>query len=689
MPEAPDRRLAAILFTDVVGYSALMATDEERGLEVRARHRALVAPLVERFRGESIELRGDECLSVFPSALDAVQCALALLDAVEREPDLDLHLGIHAGDVVRVGDEVSGDGVNVARRLCALTEGGGLCVSGEVRQAVRNQPEVEARALGARELKNVGRPVEVFALGPRGRVRPEALPSPPETRRRRVRQVAAAALLVLAGAAGLWATLQGAPAARPPIGSIAVLPLENLTGDPDQEYFAEGMTEALITSLARIGALRVTSRTTVLRFKDTGLSLPEIARELDVDALIEGSILRDGGRVRITTQLIDARDDEHLWAEQFDREVRDVLSLQSEVARGVARMVEAQLTPREAEKLAARGPVVPEAHEAYLKGIYFANKHTPPAALRARAHFEEAMRLDPSYPLGYAGLADTLSCSPMHTWVIAGEGEDALPTAVMDLAWELAHRAIELDRDLAEAQTALGLVRMFRSWDWDGAFEAFDLAVETSPSYEFARRGRAYALAYQGRFEEARRDMDHALEVDPLNAQVTHLAGLVYEWLGETERAVALYRESTALDAVNPNGGHSLGMLRCKQGAVDEGLALLAEAREVSHDDPLVVGDLGWCHARGGDTDRARALLAELGARAAAEWVSPIALARIHAGLGEYDQTLVQLERAYAMGAYRLVELGVDDRWDPMRADPRFRELLRKIGLAERRAEAI
>ena len=683
MPDAGDRRLLAILFTDVVGYSALMAAEEERGLRVRARHRALVQPLVERHRGEPIEMRGDECLSVFPSALDAVRCALAIQDELEREPDFDLHLGIHLGDVVRIGDEVSGDGVNVASRLCAQSEGGGLCVSAEVRQAVRNQPEIEALALGPRELKGVGQPVEVFALGRPGRVRPTALERPPRSSRHAAAWAAAAALLLALAASAFWNARQDAPAPREPIHSIAVLPLENLTGDPSQEYFVDGMTEALITGLARIGSLRVTSRTTVLQYKGTTRPLPEIARELGVDALIEGSILRDGNRVRITAQLIDARDDEHLWAQHFDRELRDVLGLQSEVARKVARHVEARLTPRDVEKLTEPGPIVPEAHEAYLKGLYFANKHTPPAALRARTHFEEAMRLDPDSALGYAGLADTLSCSPLHTWAIAAEGEDAVPTAVMARAWDLAHRAIELDANLPEAQTALGLVRIFRGWDWDGALDALNTAVEISPSYEFARRGRAHAFAFLGRLDEAKLDIDHALQVDPLNAQVTHMAGQVYQWRGETERAVDLYKEATALDAGNPNGRQSLGLLLCRSGGVDEGIALLREARPISHDDPLVVGDLGYCYAAHGRPDEARQLLAELRLRSASEWVSPIALARIHIGLGEPREALAQLERAYELRAYRIIELGVDERWDPIRHEPRFQSLLQKVGLPD------
>ena len=470
---------------------------------------------------------------------------------------------------------------------------------------------------------------------------------------------------------------------RAPIRSIAVLPLENLTGDSGQEYFVEGMTEALIMGLARIGSLRVTSRTTMLQYTATRLSLPEIAEELGVEALIEGSILRDGSRVRISVQLIDARDDQHLWAEQFDRDLSDVLSLQSEVARNVARRVQARLSTRDVEKLADQGPVDPSAQEAYLKGIYFANKHTPIAALRAREHFEDAMSLDPQYPLGYAGLADTLSCSPMHTWAIAGEGEGATPIAVMDLAWDMANRAIDLDADLPEARTALGLVRLFRSWDWNGALEALDAAVEISPSYEFARRGRGNALAYLGRFDEAKRDVDHALMVDPLNAQVTHMAGLVYEWSGDADRAANLYREATALDSGNPNGRHALGLLRCQSGAADEGIALLEDARRISDDDPLIAGDLGWCFARIGRTEDARTLLADLTERAAREWVSPVAMAKIHIGLGEHDETLVALERAYDQRAYSIVALDVDRRWDPIRARSRFQELRRAVGLLD------
>jgi adenylate cyclase len=496
------------------------------------------------------------------------------------------------------------------------------------------------------------------------------------------------AVLVLALGMSLFGPsmdLEGEPPGSPnPIRWIAVLPLDNMTGDASQTYFVEGMTEALIMNLARIGSLDVTSRTTMLQYAGTSQSLPEIAEELGVDALVEGSIMLDGGRVRITVQLIDARTDQHLWAEKFDRDLGDVLSLQSEVARNVARRIEARLSTRETELLADLGSFDPNAQDAYLRGVYFANKHTPSGALRARSYFEEAMRLDPDYPHGYAGLADTLSCSPMHTWAIAGEGEGATPSAVMDLAWDLANRAIQLDPNLPEAQTALGLVRLFRSWDWDGALEALDTAVEISPSYEFARRGRGLTLAYFGEFGAALRDAEHALVIDPLNAQVIHQAGQIHEWSGNLDRAEALYREATAVDSSNPNGRHALGLLVCHAGDAERGIPFLEEALRISGNDPLIAGDLGWCFAQGGRVDDARRLLAELKERSAAEWVSPVAQARIHIGLVENDEALAELERAYEERAYRIVTLDVEPRWDAIRSEPRFQALRRAVGLRDR-----
>jgi adenylate cyclase len=394
-----ERRLAAILFTDIVGYTAAMAESEERGLRARDRHRAIVGPLVERYRGEVIEARGDESLSVFPNALDAVQCALAIDEVARQEGEPRLHVGVHLGDIVVHEGEISGDGVNIAARICALTEGGGVCVSGDVYRSIRNQPDIEAVFLGERQLKNVGQPVAVYELG-----RPGA------TGRRRspgARRVAVAVVLGLASMVGAWwASTQWERERAPhPIRSIAVLPLESLSADPEQEFFAVGMTDALIGDLAKIESLRVVSPRSVMRHKYSERPLSELARELDVDVVVEGSVLRAGDRVRITAQLIEASSDRHLWSGSYEDDLSDVLRLQAEVAQAVAREIAHELAPLTRARLTSDRAVNPAAFADTLKGFQLVRSVTPTDHGRSIGYFERAIEADSEYALAYAGLA--------------------------------------------------------------------------------------------------------------------------------------------------------------------------------------------------------------------------------------------------------------------------------------------
>jgi TolB-like protein/class 3 adenylate cyclase len=401
MPD--ERRLAAILFTDIVGYTALMAESEERGLAARARHRELVAPLVAEHRGEAIEARGDESLSVFSTALDAVRCALAIEDRLAGEPDLRLHIGIHLGDIVLRDGEVSGDGVNIASRICALSPEGGLCVSGEVYQSVRNQGDIEAVSLGDHDLKNVGRPVAVYALG-----RPGAIPTslrPPSRPGRSLGYAAAVALVLLAVGVFAWWSRTPPTLQTRTIRSIAVLPLENLSGDPAQEYFTAGLTEALISDLARIASLGVVSRTSVMQYAGSRKRLPEIADELGVDAVVEGSVLRAGDSVRVTVQLVDARSDRHIWSQSYERDLRDVLALQNEVSHAISREIQLQLAPD--VDVTDAPPVVPEAYDAFLKGVFFLEQQGRANHLKAVQLLERAVELDPTYAPAWAQLANS------------------------------------------------------------------------------------------------------------------------------------------------------------------------------------------------------------------------------------------------------------------------------------------
>jgi TolB-like protein/class 3 adenylate cyclase len=402
MDDRSERRLAAILFTDIVGSTAVTARDESVGMKLRDRHRALVRPLVERHHGRFVEAPGDESLSTFVSALDAVYAALAIQEVVAAEPELQLHIGIHLGETVFRGSEVFGDGVNIAARVCTLSDGSAPYISDEVHHAVQNQANLGFEDLGEHEFKNVPRPVPVYRVtGAAQPPRRIALLRRLGVRHPRRWLIAALVLLALA-ASSVWIRFVEDPG---PIRSLAVLPLENLSEDPEQEYFADGMTEALIGDLAQIGSLRVISRTSIMQYKRQRKPLPEIAKELNVDAIVEGTVLREGDRVRITAQLIDARNDRHLWAERYDRDLSAVLAMQSEVAQAIAREIRVSLTPREQSELATEHRVEPAAYEAYLKGRYFLAQETPAARHQAVEYLEEATRIDPEYAPAWAELS--------------------------------------------------------------------------------------------------------------------------------------------------------------------------------------------------------------------------------------------------------------------------------------------
>ena len=675
------RKLAAILFTDIVDYTALMGRDEALGRQLRERHRAVVGELAPLYGGEIVDENGDELVSCFGSAVEAVNCTLRIQERLRGEPDLAVRAGIHVGDVVSEGGRLYGDGLNLAARVRTVAEPGGLCVTSEVWQAVRNQPNLESQALPAQDLKNVDRPVSLYAIHGTAAA-PAAGSGQGSVAARRfgaARLIAGAVAAIALAAVAVWQLLPSTGAAA--VRSIAVLPLENLSGDPGQDWFADGMTDTLIAELARVGSLRVISRTSIMAYKGTRQPLTEIAAELRVDALIEGTVTREGDRVRVTAQLIDGRSDTHLWAEQYERDLEGALALQREIAAVIAEQVRARLTPEQERRLSARPAAHPEAHDEYLKGLYFAQKHTPRASLRARDHFNAGMEIDPAYPLPYAGLADTLSCSPLHTWAVPADGAAAVPRAVMDQALELATRARELGDDLPEVEVALGLVDVFRHRDYVTAERRFDRAIELNPSYEFAHRSRALLMVYLGRFDEARASINRALDIDPFNPFVASLAGDVYAWSGHTERALELYHEASALDVGHPLGYQGAAVILCERGNVDEAEALFDKARVLSEDDPLVVGDLGHCYATSGRSEEARALLAQLRERASDAWVSPVGVGLIHLALGERDQALAELDHAFELHAYRLVEIGVDPRWDPVRDDPRFEALLRRAKL--------
>ena len=672
---AAERKLAAVMFTDVVGYAALMAESEERGRRTRQRHREIVRPLVEQHGGEWIEAPGDESLSTFPSALEAVRCALAVQAALRDDAVLRLRIGIHSGDVVFEGEEIHGDGVNVASRIRPLAEPGGICVSGEVYHSVRNQPGVEARSLGEQTLKNVSRPVEVWAIGTAA-----TRPTPSLFQRFLHADLILLGLTLFALALFAWYQLAQYLTAAPelgPIRSLAVLPLENLSGDPEQEYFADGMTEAVISEFARIRSLPVISRTSVMQYKRARKPLPEIAEELGVEWVVEGTVMRAGDRVRITVQLIDARNDLHLWSESYDRELSDVLDLHSEVARAVAGEVDAVLRPEEEAMLAASRPVDPAAYDAYLRGLQLAG--TPAfsgdwrADLRAAIEqFERAVELDPDFAEAWARLA--VSRGGLAVLGLNLRYRSELPKARL-----AAQRALELDDRMGGVHALLGAFRLHYDWDFAGARRAYERALQLSPSDPLALNHYAWYLLDVGRSEEALAVSERLLRVAPLDVywRAEHFRFLFFA--RQYERALEELERIRELEPGFVVGEVSQTYLLL--GRHEEGYRELIAVYEGcgARCEPLrEAADRGW--AQGGWDGVMRAVI-EVYSRD--EGFSPLHLAWLHVAIGETDEAFALLERAYSEREPLMTVLKMDARFDPLRSDPRFDDLLRRIGFPE------
>jgi TolB-like protein/Flp pilus assembly protein TadD len=457
------------------------------------------------------------------------------------------------------------------------------------------------------------------------------------------------------------------------IQSLAVLPLANLSGDPQQEYFADGLTDELIADLASIKSLKVISRTSAMRYKGASKPLPEIARELGVDGIVEGSVLRSNDRVRIKVQLIDAASDRHLWTQSYDREMRDVLEIEGRVGRYAAGMCDAPLGPRVQVHVSLPAPVNPEAYEAYLRGRYYWNKRTRDGLLQALDNFERAARIDSGYAVAYAGLADTYLLLPLY----AG----ASPQESYPRARAAALRALKIDEGLAEAHASLGRVKLFYDWDWTGAETEFKRAIELKPSLSTAHHWYSICLRDVGRVDEALAEAKRALELDPLSLIINTNLGDTFFYAGQFDQAIAQHRKTLLLDAGFPSAHLYLGRALEQKGMLLDAAAEFRTAWTLLGKGSYALGDLARANALAGKKADARNLLnqlSELSRRGASLGVD---IALVQLALGERDRAFENLEMAYKERS-GLNDLKVDPRFGSLHGDPRFQDLLVRLGLA-------
>jgi TolB-like protein/DNA-binding winged helix-turn-helix (wHTH) protein/Flp pilus assembly protein TadD len=468
----------------------------------------------------------------------------------------------------------------------------------------------------------------------------------------------------------LFRSRGGAPAS---IRSIAVLPLDNLSGDASQNYFADGMTDELITDLAQISALRVISRTSVMVYKGARKPLPQIARELNVDAVVEGTVLRSGDQVRITAQLIEASTDKHLWSQSYEGELRDTLALQNGVARAIADQIRINLTPQEQAALKSAKVVNPEAYESYLKGRYFWNKRTPDALKAALAYFNQAIEEDPKYAPAYSGLADT--------YALLGDWQYAVmtPKEAFPKAKAAAIKALELDSALGEAHNSLAFVLDGFDWDFDSAGKEFRRAIELSPGYATAHHWYAWHLSLLGRYDEAIAEMRKAQNLDPLsliiNADLAELLGLAHSY----DESIQQSRKTIEMDPTFALAHNQLAQAYLEKHMYDEAVAEMQKAVELSGSSPTCIANLARSYVASGKKSEAVKLLSDLKKRSNPSYSNASEIAMIYASLGDTDQAMNWLEKGYEERFNPGVLLRPG--FDPLRSDSRFQNLLRRIGL--------
>ncbi len=461
--------------------------------------------------------------------------------------------------------------------------------------------------------------------------------------------------------------------AEPPrIESLAVLPLANFSGDPEQEYFADGMTEALITELSKISALKVISRISVMHYKKTDKTAPQIARELNVDGLVEGSITREGDQVRISVQLIHGPSDKHLWAETYQREMGGILALQSEVAQAIAKEVRISLTPAEHTRLARARLVDPEAYEAYLRGRHHLDTRTRGGLQKALEHFETAIRIDPNYALAYTGLADT--------YFILGDHKFLAPDESFPKARAAAQKALELDESLAEAHAAMAVILHAYDWDWLGGEREINRAIQLNPGYASARHSRALFLSQMGRHTEALAEIEKARSLDPLSHRINaNIGGVVLYVARQNERAIPELQKALELFPDDPTVHLFLGAVLSAVGRHDEAIAQIRRSLALQAH-PGASLELARTFARAGKRQEAKRIIEGV-LKARDEYVPPLVLAAAYAALGEKDQAFAWLEKGYAERDSDMEWLRVAPAFDPLRSDPRFAALLRKMNL--------
>ncbi|MEZ4962901.1 MAG: helix-turn-helix domain-containing protein [Saprospiraceae bacterium] len=634
------RRLAAVMFTDIVGYTAMMQADEAAANAIRVRHRAVFEKNHEQFHGEILQYFGDGTLSVFQSAVEAVECAIAMQQTLQSGEPVPLRIGLHLGDIVFDGTEIYGDGVNLASRIESMGIPGGILLSGKLNGELKNHPNISTQSLGFFELKNISEPVEVFSVSNAG----IKIPARHELKGKQKEQTK----------------------------SIAVLPFVNRSADPENEYFSDGMTEEVINALSKIENLKVTSRTSSFFFKNKNIPLRQIGEELNVSTILEGSIRLSSNKMRITAQLVDVAEDMHFWSQKFDRSMDDLFAVQDEISLLIADRLREHVGHLEiGEKLVEPPNLSVENYKRYLKSRYHILKMSRPEIEKGMAILQNIIAEQPDYALAHIG---------MHLGYTLLGALGMMPAMEsFTTAQPYLEKAIELDENLPEVQLHLSYGAFFQRWDFPAAFRHMQRSFEIRPTVEYYQT-MASTLVVESKFQAAENYIDTAIQLDPFSAINFHLKGFIFYVREKYEQAIAYYEKSLQLkpDAQLslPEWGQSLILLGRKK----EALAFYENLPNLPGD-LLKPGGLALAHAALGNIAEAKTGMAELEEALQTPQMERAMsqLILCHTVLGNHEKALDLIAEGMQLRLMMIVYMPIDPMLKTLRAYPRFYELMQPI----------
>jgi len=626
------------MFTDVVGYSSIVEKDERTALRILEEHRKLLTTIFPRYEGVVVKTIGDAFLVEFASAVEAVSCALEsqsemlkFNEARVQNEKVTIRIAIHVGDIVHSAGDILGDAVNVAARVEAFAEPGGICVTQQVVDQVRGKVDCKLVSIGTRELKNIKNSLELYkVVSPQtSKFEREVL----DTRR------------------------------------VAVLPLANMSPDPNDLYFADGMTEELISTISKIGELKVISRTSTMRYRDSALSLGQIAQELGAGSILEGSVRKAGNRVRITAQLIQADRDHHVWSQSYDRDLVDVFAIQGDIAEKVAEALKVHLLSKEKEVIEKKATKSPEAYTLYLKGRHYWNERTEVGVNKAVKYFEEAVKADPNFALAHTGLADSYMILSDYSWMDPAEARLH--------AKRYTSRALEIDDALAEAHASNGLL-LSQSWDLRGAEKELKRAIELRPNYPAAYHWYAINQGFLGKHEEARELLAKASGLDPYSRVVNMSKGANLFYLREYDGAIRQLERviESNPDFAAPHLWKSLVYTEMQR--FEEAILEGKRAIDLENGSSNTKLTLAGVYARAGDKTSATRVLNEV-LREKRGYVSPSVVALIRFRLSEKDEAFRLFGEALETRDTFLLYYRWSPGFEECESDPRWKEIGRRI----------